>query len=69
MCHGTLEPLYFVLILFYYQEYRERTEINVIRGQKWSVILGMLWLTCDNPEIDWKIEEIKIMRCPEECRK
>jgi len=25
----------------YYQEYRERTEIDVIEGQKWSVILEM----------------------------
>ena len=26
----------------------------------------MSWLTYHNPEIDWKIEEVKIMRCPEE---
>ena len=25
----------------YYQEYRERTEINVIKGQKWNIILEM----------------------------
>jgi len=25
----------------YYQRHRERTEIDVIRGQKWSVILGI----------------------------
>ena len=25
----------------YYQGHRERTEINVIGGQKWTVILGM----------------------------
>ena len=25
----------------YYQEYRERVEIDVIRGQKWNIILGM----------------------------
>ena len=25
----------------YYQGHRERTEIDVIRGQKWSVILGI----------------------------
>ena len=28
-------------INIYYQGHRERTEIDVIRGQKWSVILGM----------------------------
>jgi len=29
----------------------------------------MLWLACHNPEIDWKMEEVKIMRCLEECGK
>jgi len=53
----------------YYQEYRERTEIDVIEGQKWMVILGMLWLAYKNPEIDWKIGEIKMMRYLEKCRK
>ena len=31
-----------VEVNIYYQEHRERMEINVIRGQKWNVILGML---------------------------
>jgi len=30
-----------VEVNIYYQEYRERMEIDVIEGQKWSVILGM----------------------------
>ena len=33
------------------------------------VILGMLWLACHNPEIDWRTGEVKMMRCPEECGK
>jgi len=53
----------------YYQEHRDRTEIDVIRGQKWIVILEMLWLAHYNPEIDWRTGEVKITRCPEECRK
>ena len=36
----------------YYQGYRERIEIDMIRGQKWSIILGILWLTHHNLEID-----------------
>ena len=47
----------------------ERTEIDVIGGQKWSVILGMPWLVCHNPEIDWSTGEVKMTRCPEECGK
>ena len=31
-----------VEVNIYYQRYRERTDIDVIEGQKWSVILGML---------------------------
>jgi len=31
-----------VEINIYYQEYRERTEIDMIEEQKWSMILGML---------------------------
>ena len=53
----------------YYKEHVERTEIDMIRGQKWSVILGMPWLAHHNPEINWKTGEVKIMRCPEEYRK
>ena len=58
-----------VKVNIYYQEHRGRTEIDVIGGQKWSVILGMPWLTHYNPEIDWRTEEVKMTRCPEECGK
>ena len=58
-----------VEVNIYYQGHRERTEIDVIKGQKWSVILGMPWLACHNPEIDWRTGEVKMTRCPEECGK
>ena len=60
---------YTVEVNIYYQEHRKRMEIDVIRGQKWAVILGMLWLACHNPEIDWRTGEVKITRCLEECEK
>ena len=53
----------------YYKGHVERTEIDVIGGQKWLVILGMPWLARHNPEIDWKTGEVRMMRCPEECGK
>ena len=53
----------------YYKGHVERTEIDVIGGQKWGVILGMLWLERHNPEINWKTGEVKMTRCPEECGK
>ena len=58
-----------VEVNIYYKGYTERIEINVIRGQKWSVILEMPWLAHHNPEIDWKTGEVKMTRCPEECGK
>ena len=30
--------------------------------------MGMPWLRCYNPEIYWKTGEVKITRCPDECR-
>ena len=58
-----------VEVNIYYQGHRERTEIDVIGGQKWKVILGMLWLARHNPEINWKTGEVKMTRCLEECGK
>ena len=55
-----------VEVNIYYQGHRERTEIDVIRGQKWKVILGMLWLARHNPEIDWRTGEVKTTRYSEE---
>ena len=53
----------------YYENYRKRMEIDMIGEQKWNVILGMSWLACHNPEINWKMREVKIMRCLEEYRR
>ena len=64
---GPIEHI--VEVNIYYQGYRERTEIDMIGGQKWTVILGMLWLARHNFEIDWRMGEVKMMRCPEECEK
>ena len=64
---GPIENM--VEVNIYYQGHRERTEIDVISRQKWMVILGMLWLACHNPEIDWRTGEVKMTRCPEECGK
>ena len=41
----------------------------MIGEQKQTVILGMPWLAYHNPEINWRIGEVKMIRCPEECGK
>ena len=58
-----------VEVELFYKEHKERMEIDMIGRQKWSIILEMLWLACYNIEIDWKTEEVKMTRCPDEYRK
>ena len=64
---GPIEHI--VEVNIYYQGHRERTEIDVIGEQKWTVILGILWLAHHNPEIDWRTVEVKMTRCLKECGK
>jgi len=33
------------------------------------VILGMPWLACHNPEVDWRTGKVKMTRCLEKYRK
>ena len=58
-----------VEVEIFFKGHKERTLIDVIGGQKWSVILGMPWLRRHNPEIDWKTGKIKMTRCLDECGK
>ena len=58
-----------VEVEIYFKGHKERTSIDVIEGQKWGVILDMPWLAHYNPGIDWRIGEVQIIRCPEECGK
>jgi len=58
-----------VEVEIFFKRHKERMSIDVIGGQKWSVILGMPWLGRHNPEIDWKTGEVKMTRCPDECGK
>jgi len=58
-----------VEVNIYYQDHRERMEIDVIGGQKCMIILEMLWLAHYNSEIDWRMGKVKMTRCLEECRK
>ena len=58
-----------VEVELFFKGHKERTEIDVIGGQKQSIILRILWLAFHNPEIDWKTREVKIMRCLDKCRK
>ena len=58
-----------VEVNLYYRGHVERMKIDVIGGQKWSVIIGMPWLACHNPEVNWRTGEVKMTRCPKKCGK
>jgi len=58
-----------VEVEIYFKGHKERMSIDIIEGQKWSVILGMPWLACHNSEIDWKTREVQMIRCLDECGK
>ena len=64
---GLIEHM--VEVNIYFKKHWERTEINVIGEQKWTVILGTPWLAHHNPEIDWRMGEVRMTRCSEECGK
>jgi len=47
-----------VEVEIFFKRHKERTSIDVIEEQKWGVILGMPWLACHNPEIDWRTGKV-----------
>jgi len=51
----------------FYKGHMKRMRMNVCDLGKTEVILGMPWLVAHNPEINWKTEEVKMMRCPPLC--
>jgi len=51
----------------FYKGYMKRMKMDVCDLGKTEVILGMLWLTAHNPEINWETEEVKMTRCPPLC--
>ena len=44
-------------------------EIDVIEGQKWSVILKIPCFAHYNSEINWRMGEVKMTRYPDQCGK
>ena len=44
-------------------------KLDVCNLERTEVILGMLWLATYNPEINWEIEEVKMIRCLALCGK
>jgi len=60
---------YEIKVNMYYQEHVERMKLDVCDLGRTEVILGMLWLTIHNPEINWETKEINMTKCPALCEK
>jgi len=56
-----------VKVNVYYKSYVERMRIDVCDLERTEVILEMPWLAACNPEINWEMGEVKMMRCPPLC--
>ena len=53
----------------FFKGHIKRVQMDVCNLGKTEVILGILWLTAHNPEINWEKGEVKIMCCPLVCGK
>ena len=49
----------------YYQGHVERMKLDVCNLGRTEVILGMPWLVNHNPEINWEMGEVRMLRCPQ----
>ena len=54
---------YQVEVNMYYKNHIERIRIDVCDLRRMDIILDIPWLQIYNPEINWKIGEVRITRC------
>jgi hypothetical protein len=55
-------------IIIQFQEHRERVTADVTDLGKNQMILGSMWLSHHNPEIDWTTGTVQMTRCPWTCQ-
>jgi len=51
----------------YYKSHVERIRMDMCNLGKTDIILEMPWLQAHNPEINWKMGKVKMIRCPLLC--
>ena len=54
-------------IIIQFQEHHGKVTAEVTDLGKNQMILGYMWLSCHNPEIDWTTETVKMTQCPWTC--
>jgi len=50
-------------LIVQYKEYSKQAMFHVISISQTMIILGHMWLMEHNPEIDWHMGDIAMMRC------
>jgi len=48
----------------FYRGHHERLRMDMCNLGRTKIILGMLWLAAHNPEINWEMGEVRMLRCP-----
>ena len=56
-----------VTMMMSHNGHKEKAVFEVCDLGKAMIIVSLLWLQKHNPEINWKIGEVKMTRCPPEC--
>ena len=56
--------IYQIEVNVYYKNHIERIRMDIYNLERIDVILGMPQLQAYNPEINWKIGEVKMTKCP-----
>jgi hypothetical protein len=57
-----------VEMMLQYRDHFKKTLFAVTGLRKQDIILGLTWLREHNPEVDWKLGEVKMSCCPNHCR-
>ena len=56
-----------VMLMMSHQGHTEKAIFEVCDLEKAVLIIGHLWLQKHNPEINWKMGEVRLTCCPSEC--
>ena len=56
-----------VSLIMSYQGYQEQAMFEVCNLGKTNVIIGYTWLQNHNPDINWKMGQVHMTCCPQEC--
>src|SRR5258705_12276248 len=57
-----------VEVILWYGQHTEKVHLTVANLSQQTVIIGHLWLTHHNLEVEWAGKGVSISQCPPECR-